>query len=102
MALQKSYTDLQDHTDTSSYHKIARINIDYIRSVAEIIVLTYKDSTAKSAGKLQTAVRTYNVSGGTFTSVFGATAQDTVNKNPQESAYIHLKTLGDFTSATDV
>lgn len=101
-ALEKSYTDGQDHTDASAYHRIINLALNFDTSVGEIEVRTFKDATASGAGKQATANRTYTLSDTGFTDVFGATAQDVVNKNPQESAYVHLKTLTDFSGAIDV
>lgn len=102
MALKKSHTDSQDHTDTNAYHRIERILLTYSRSRGEILLLTYKDATARTDGKSPTDVNAYVVTSGIFTDTFGATAQDVLNINPQQAGYDYLKTLPAYSGAVDV
>jgi len=87
---------------TGNYWRVKNIAFDLDTSELHCKIALYKDSAARTAGKAPISETVYHWSGGDFTGWFDATTLDTVNYNPQERAYVKLKTLAEFSGATDV
>jgi len=102
MALQKSYEDEFGTTHSTAYGRITQLHINYESSVASITVGIYKDSTARADNKTPLNKSAYTLSGTDFDTYFLDTVLDTENYNPQERAYVYLKTLDDWSGASDV
>lgn len=105
MALQLSKENSQGHT--GNYWKITALKLEYIGEVAEVQVDLFKDSAAASANKdpmerLEYTWTTDDEGTDNWTGTFDAATLDTLNQNPQERAYVKLKTLSEFTGAVDV
>lgn len=107
MALQLNYTNDQDFT--GNYWRISHFNINYKPNLVECRVSLFKDAAAAAAGKAPMLENNYvwqedDGEGGPdeFTGWFDSATLDVVSQNPQERAYVKLKTLTEFTGAIDV
>lgn len=105
MALQLSLENDQGHS--GDYWKISKLDIDYNQKHVYLEIHLFKDSAASAANKQSMTHRQYTWTEddeGTdnWAGWFNATALDTIDQNPQERAYEKLKTLAEFSGATDV
>lgn len=87
---------------SGNYWRIAELVLGYLTDTAYCVVKLYKDSAARTAGKEPLSQVSYLWKDADFAGWFDATTLNTVNYNPQERAYAKLKTLDEFTGATDV
>ena len=104
MALQMSTVTAGDITLSTAYYKIHDVRM-YFRDTnprAEIVVSMYKDSDARTAEKARVTAVSYTCSGEDFDTYLGTTALNTVDQNVRERAYEYLKTLAEFSGASDV
>ena len=104
MALQLAVENEQGVS--GNYWKIdtVKFNFSPIDSVV-IKVNQFLDAAASAALKTPLKTLEYSLTTETpddFTGVFDAATLDTVSYNPQERAYVYLKTLPEFSGATDV
>jgi len=102
MALQLSYDASTGATHSTAYHKITRLNNDRDGSRMTIQVSIYKDSTAKTDGKTPVGMAVYTVSDSDYTTYYANAVLDTVSQNHIERSYEYLKTLSDYSGASDV
>lgn len=102
MALQLSYDDEFGNTNASAYHRITVLLMYVAQGRVKIEVSTYKDAAARTAGKAPLRTLPYTAEGSDFTTYFDDTVLDTVDYNPLERGYVYLKTLGDWSGASDV
>lgn len=95
MALQLTIDLASGITVTNAYHKVVGMNVTArgTGATAFLEVATYLNSTKANENAQPVLIRTYNM--GTFNK-----ANDAVTAAAQ--AYTYLKTLSDYTSATDV
>ncbi len=100
MALEKSF-ELPTGV-SGNYWKITQATFDYLTSTLECIVKLYKDAAARAAGKEPLSQSQYVWTGADFAGWFDPVTLNTANYNPQERAYEKLKTLPEFSGATDV
>jgi len=112
MALQKSWDDEFGATHASAYARVIRIDMDIEHATATATVGIYVDSAARNAGKKPFQRRSYNfdtLSGSSlvpstasarFADLFAVGVLNT--KNPTKSVYDHIKTLSEWSGATDV
>lgn len=101
MALQKSVTN--DQGITAEYWRIESVLFYLDSSRVSLQLELYLDAAARGAGKKPLESTEYNITGGDYTTYFSSTALDVVNQNPQERAYVWLKTQTtpvDFTTGT--
>jgi hypothetical protein len=102
MSLQKSFEAPTGATHASAYHKITGLHHNRIGSVVDINISIYKDSAAKVAAKTPVGRKSYRVAGADYTTYFANSVLDTVDQNHIERCYVYLKTLSDYSGASDV
>jgi len=100
MALELSYENAQGVT--GNYWKIKSLRFDYSHPEVFLDVELFVSAAARSAGKQPVEVRKYQWIDTDFTGWFDSATLDVVNQNPQERAYVKLKTLPEFSGAVDV
>lgn len=84
MALQKTTTNASGLTATDAYHRVENV-------------------TLASKTEITFSVRSYvSTDMPFFAEEFYSCAYDLSGSNPIEQAYVHLKTLSEFSGATDV
>lgn len=101
MALQKTHTS-PSGTD-GNYWKILQVEVDYPAQRVKCNLCLYKDSTAAGDGKEAIDNISFEWDSTVYDSHFDAAALDVVSQNPQERAYVYIKTLTDpvdFTTGT--
>ena len=102
MSLQLSYDAATGATHASAYHKITSISHSREQSRMMLHVSIYKDSTAKSEGKAPVGSASYRVADSDYTTYYANAVLDTVSQNHVERSYEYLKTLSDYSGASDV
>jgi hypothetical protein len=102
MALQLSYDAPTGVTHSSAYHKITSLRHDRYGGTMSIHVSIYKDSTAKTNDKSAVGYAVHTVSSADHDTYFANSVVDTVDQNTVERSYVYLKTLDDYSGATDV
>lgn len=100
MALQLSFENNQGVT--GNYWRIRNLKFDYYHPEIFADVELFVDAAAKASGKQPIEVRKYQWIDADFTGWFDSATLDVVNQNPQERAYVKLKTLPEFSGAVDV
>lgn len=106
MALQLTKTNAQGFDGV--YWKIVSLIFDYTLSRADCRIALYKDAAASSTHlpmeELEYVWSTDSGDAGAdeWTGWFDTATLDALNQNPQERAYEKLKTLAEFSGATDV
>ena len=102
MSLQLSYEAPTGATHSSAYHKITGLSQDRSSNRMTIHVSIYKDSAAKAADKAPVGSVAYRVAGSDFDTYYANSVLDTENQNHVERSYVYLKTLDDYSGASDV
>ena len=102
MALQLSYDDEFGHTNASAYHRITSLYLYVEGGRMKLGISTFKDAAASAAGSRALRALTYGIEGDEFDTYFAPAVLDVVDQNPQERAYEYLKTLEDWSGASDV
>jgi hypothetical protein len=102
MSLQKSFEAPTGATHASAYHKITGLTHNRVRNAVEINVSIYKDSAAKVAAKNPVGRKSYRLAGTDYNTYFANSVLDTVDQNHVERCYVYLKTLSDYSGASDV
>lgn len=105
MALQLSYDDSFGTTHASAYHRVVALQLNISEQVAKVQVGTYKDAQARSDGKDLVSVKAYMFTPTTtpaYADLFGVAVMDPVDTNPIKVVYGHLKTLPEWSGASDV
>ena len=105
MALQISYEDEHGTTHGSSYNRIVQVHRRIDLSWARVQVAIFKDAAASAAGKTPVDFATYvfdSTTATTYDDLFSVANLAPANANPAKNAYDHIKTLPEWTGATDV
>jgi hypothetical protein len=104
MALQKSLA--LPSGVSGDYWKVTELVIDYLRPAATCQVALYKDATARQAGAAPLYKKSFvwsdEEAAEEFEGLFDADTLSEDGVNPQSQAYVKLKTLAEFSGATDV
>lgn len=94
MALQATISFENGITLQEAYVIIEKITINYTNpTVASIVVLIYKDSTAYNDGKTEVITLTHSCAGDDYTTYFAESVLDEAFKNPLTQGYAYLQTL---------
>jgi len=94
MALQATISFENGITLQDAYVIIEKITINYTNpTIASIIVLIYKDSTAYNDGKTEVISITHQCTGDNFTTYFSESVLDEAFKNPLTQGYSFLQSL---------
>ena len=103
MALEKSYTTDGGVSLSEAYHKISTMRFRHWdeNPKVDIIVDIYRDSTAR-VDLTRVVYVSYTCDGSDYTTYFSNAALDVENQNIRERAYTWLKTLEDYSGASDV
>jgi len=102
MSLQLSYEAATGVTHASAYHKITSLNHNRTGDRMMIQVTIFADAAAKAASKAPVGNASYRVAGTDYDTYFANSVLDTVDQNHVERSYEYLKTLDDYTGASDV
>jgi hypothetical protein len=102
MALQLSFNDRFGSTHASAYHRVVAIEMDVSNRYAKVKIATYKDLAARNADKSPLEHQTYTFSETAYDDLFDATNMNPVDKNPVKNVYDHIKTLPEWSAASDV
>jgi hypothetical protein len=102
MALQLSYDAPTGVTHASAYHKITGLSQDRQSDRMMLHVLIYKDAAAKAADKSPVGSASYRVADADYATYYANAVLDTVDQNHIERSYVYLKTLSDYSGASDV
>jgi len=89
----------------TQYHRIMSIILSYSAKTSQIQMSVYVDEAARIAGDLPIVNKTYFINESTpatFTSLFAVGQIDPLGENPVKLFYDHLKTLTEYSAATDV
>jgi len=103
MALQKSWDDDFGSTHASAYGRVLNVELDVAGERAFVKAGVYVNAAARNAGKDPFKVMTYLFdadSTPSYADLFGVSVMDT--KNPIQATYDHIKTLDEWSGATDV
>lgn len=100
MPLRKSTETSDGVTHASSHWVLGELSLDYIGRKASLRFFGYKDVAAKTAGKTRIGEQFFQISGATFESYFGNTAQG--SKTPESAATEYALTQSAFSGATQV
>lgn len=101
MGLQMSIDPGKGTVYATGYIRISQLLVNKDDTV-KVHTLWYQTQADRDADKGTEDQKPYIISGADYTTYFANTALDTVNQNPWERAYVWLKTLSEFSSATDV
>ena len=102
MALQLSFDDAFGSTHASAYHRIVGLELSVEDEVAHVTIATYVDQTARTNDMRPVGKKRYRFEGTDYTNLFDDTNMSPVDKNPIKNAYDHIKTLPEWSAATDV
>lgn len=102
MALQKSYDDAFGNTNSTAYYRIVTVVNDCKNLVCNLVVAVYKDSAARQADKSALANLNYSTVGDEYATYFAVSVLDVANHNIIKQAYTYLKSLAEYTGASDV
>lgn len=102
MSLQISYEAQTGVTHASAYHKIIRMGNDRENGQMSIGVSIFKDEQAKIDGKSPVGSRHYSIRSTDYDTYFANAVLDTEGQNTVERAYVYLKTLDEYSGASDV
>jgi len=103
VALELSYDDEFGNTNASAYHRITSLLMYLLDgSRVKIEVSTFKDVAASGDGNRKLRTLVYGVDGTDYDTYFAPAVLDVVDQNPQERAYVYLKTLDEWDGASDV
>ena len=92
MALQLSYTDRFGTVHAAAYARIGAVHLDLNAGIVAVNVQIWGSETARNTGKEKF------ISEGVQLTL----APNELTANPSAAAYTDLKTLGRYTTATDV
>ena len=108
MALERSYESDTGFTAPAAYHRVVTVNADWHAQVAQVVVVIFKDATArnedkKPVGRLKYVLGTRaDDTGKTFEDVFGVDTLSAADNNPVREVYRWLKQKPEFREAVDV
>lgn len=102
MALQLSYDDQFGSTHASAYHRVVNFTVSRERDFVSLFLATYVDAAARQADKEPLIRRKYRVAGDDYDTYFSTSALDVADQNVIERGYVYLKTLSEFSGASDV
>jgi len=102
MSLQLSYEASTGVTHASAHHKITNLSLRRQSSCALIHVTIFKDAAAMAADKSPVGNASHRVAGEDYATYYANAVLDTVDQNVVERSYEYLKTLDDYSGASDV
>ena len=88
-------------THSSAYHKITALSQDRTNNRMTIHISIYKDAAAKAGDKAPVGSASFRVDD-SFDTYYANVVLDTENQNHVERSYVYLKTLDDYSGASDV
>jgi hypothetical protein len=102
MALQLSYNDAFGNTNSTAYFRVVTVNNDHKNLVCGVNVEVYKDATARQSLKSQLASFNHSTVGDEYATYFGVDVLDLANHNIIKQGYTYLKSLAEYSGASDV
>jgi hypothetical protein len=102
MALQQSYLDDFGSTHATAYFRITGLTLDVVNKIASWSIGIYVDATARADNKAILKSWHYTLTESDYDAWFAPAVLNVENQNPQERAYVYLKTLDEYDGASDV
>jgi hypothetical protein len=104
MALQQNVDLPSDINLATAYLKIRCVRLVYVDAVTtvEVIIDVYKDLAARTAGKEPVTTFLHKCIAPDVVTYFGDSMLNAIDKNPRSVGYAWLKSLTDYSGASDV
>ena len=102
MALQLSYDDIFGNTNATAYFRVVTVNNGYKNLTCGVNVEVYKDSAARQSNKAPLANLDYSTVGDEYATYFATSVLDVANHNIIKQGYEYLKSLAEYSGASDV
>jgi len=102
MSLQKSYEAATGITHASAYHKIITMGNNRVGGRMSVKVDIFADAQAKTDGKVPVGSYLFSIRTTDYDTYFANSVVDTEDQNTVERAYAYLKTLDEYSGASNV